>query len=386
MKKKTIYYWSPYLTEIATTKAVINSAQAVNKYSKFYEASIIDVAGEFQKKKLDLIDKKINLIKLTFFNYISFLPRYGKIKSRFSYMVIFFLSFFSLKRLLKKDKPEFIIIHLITSLPLVLFYFFNFKTKCILRISGYPIMNKYRIFAWKILLKNIHIVTCPTIATYNHLLSLNIVPQSKLKILYDPIINVGEINKKIKEKLNLDNKNFDLAVGRLTRQKNFDFLINCYNELVEEFPNIQLIIIGNGEEKKNLQKKINKFNLENNIKLLPFVENIFPFFKNANCFLLSSLWEDPGFVLVESSFTRTFVITSDCKNGPDEIIKKNNAGFVYHMNNQDDFIKKYKKFRNSSETDLKSFKKRALIKSKEFSIFNHSVKLISIVKDITTDI
>ena len=74
------------------------------------------------------------------------------------------------------------------------------------------------------------------------------------------------------------------------------------------------------------------------------------------------------------------------KNGPDEIIKKNNAGFVYHMNNQDDFIKKYKKFRNSSETDLKSFKKRALIKSKEFSIFNHSVKLISIVKDITTDI
>jgi glycosyltransferase involved in cell wall biosynthesis len=91
-------------------------------------------------------------------------------------------------------------------------------------------------------------------------------------------------------------------------------------------------------------------------------------------------------VLVEASFTRTFVITSDCKNGPEEIIKKNNAGFVYHMNDEDDFIEKYKKFKNSTESNLISLKKRALIKSKEFSIFNHSVKLISIVKNITTDI
>jgi len=386
LKKKTIYYWSPYLTEIATTKAVINSAQAVNRYSKIYEASIIDVAGEFQKKKIDLINKKINLIELPIFNYISYLPKYGKIKSRFSYMLIFFLSFFPLRKLLKKNEPEFIIIHLITSLPLVLFYLFNFKTKCILRISGYPIMDKYRIFAWKILLKKIHIVTCPTIATYNHLLSLNIVPQSKLKILYDPIINVSEINTKKKEELNFKNENFDLAVGRLTKQKNFNFLVNCYSKLVKEFPDIKLLIIGNGEERQDLQKKINKLNLESNIELLPFVDNIFPFFKNANCFLLSSLWEDPGFVLVEASFTRTFVITSDCKNGPEEIIKKNNAGFVYHMNDEDDFIEKYKKFKNSTESNLISLKKRALIKSKEFSIFNHSVKLISIVKNITTDI
>ena len=379
MKKKTIYYWSPYLTEIATTKAVINSAYAINRYSKDYEASIIDAVGEFEKKKSNLKKKKINIINLSFLNYLPVLPKYGKIRSRLSFIAIFFLSFLSLKKLLKKNNPEFIIIHLITSLPLILFYFFKFKTKCILRISGYPIMSKYRIFAWKILLKKIHTVTCPTIATYNYLLSLDIVPKSKLKVLYDPIINVGEISKNSKEQFKLSNKNFDLAVGRLTKQKNFDFLINCYSKLVKIFPDLKLLIVGNGEEKKNLQKKIDELHLENNIELIPFVENIFPFFKNANCFLLSSLWEDPGFVLIEAGFSRTLIITNDCKNGPEEIIKKNNAGYVYQINNENDFIAKYKEFKAAKKSDLFNFKKRALIKSKEFSIFDHATKLISIV-------
>ena len=63
---KKIYYWSPFITPVATTKAVINSAYAVKLYSKKrYEPLIINVAGEWDIYKKDLEDKKINLIELT---------------------------------------------------------------------------------------------------------------------------------------------------------------------------------------------------------------------------------------------------------------------------------------------------------------------------------
>ena len=167
MIKKKIYYWSPYLTEIATTKAVINSAFSVNKYSKTTEALIINAAGEFDNKKKELDQKGISILNLHRFNYTKLLPKYGKIASRISYLIIFAMSFLKLKNILKKNNPDYVIIHLITSLPILLFNLFNFKTKCILRISGYPHLNFLRMFFWKNFLNKVDMITCPTISTYN---------------------------------------------------------------------------------------------------------------------------------------------------------------------------------------------------------------------------
>jgi hypothetical protein len=56
--KQKIFYWSPFLVPIATPKAVINSAYALEKYSKEYHCSIINFFGEFDFFKKD-IEKKI---------------------------------------------------------------------------------------------------------------------------------------------------------------------------------------------------------------------------------------------------------------------------------------------------------------------------------------
>ena len=63
MEKKNIYYWSPFLTEIATTKAVINSAFSINRYSKEYKAYILDASGEFSEKKEELEEKNLKTIE-----------------------------------------------------------------------------------------------------------------------------------------------------------------------------------------------------------------------------------------------------------------------------------------------------------------------------------
>ena len=49
-KKKKVCYWSPFISNVATVKAVINSALAINRYSgQKFESLIIDVFGEWKK-------------------------------------------------------------------------------------------------------------------------------------------------------------------------------------------------------------------------------------------------------------------------------------------------------------------------------------------------
>ena len=69
---KKVYYWSPFITPVATVRAVINSANTLKAFSKSeYQPSIINVAGEWNVFKKELEDKEINLIELTSSNIIN---------------------------------------------------------------------------------------------------------------------------------------------------------------------------------------------------------------------------------------------------------------------------------------------------------------------------
>ena len=50
------------------------------------------------------------------------------------------------------------------------------------------------------------------------------------------------------------------------------------------------------------------------------------------CLVSTSLWEDPGFVLVEALFSNTIVISSDCPNGPREVLDNGEAGYLFKIN------------------------------------------------------
>lgn len=377
--KQKIFYWSPSLVNIATNKAVINSVYSINRYSKKFEASIVNFFGEFSDPKYQIEKKKINLINLYNKNLIKILPKYGKIFSRISFFVIFILSFFPLKRLIKKKNPEYLIIHLITSLPLILLILFEFKTKFILRISGFPKLNIFRKILWKIAFKKIHLITCPTRNTMEYIKKLNLVEPSKIKLLYDPIIFIKEIQEKKKQTYN-KYSDYYLSVGRLTKQKNFIFLCKSFKKIIENDKNIKLIIAGEGEDKDKISNYLKKNNLDNNILLLGQVENIYPLFQNSKGFILSSLWEDPGFVLVEAGICRTPVLSSDAWPGPIEIIKNEINGIIFKNNDENSFIEK---FSNFTSIDLKrKLKLNNLINCRKFTLFNHYKKLNEILTEI----
>ena len=378
---KSVYYWSPFLTHVATISAVIESAKSLKKYSRKYDPVIIDVCGEFESYKKILINNQINTINLTSFKYFKFLPKNGFFSSRFSYMLIFLFSFIPLYKVIKKKNPDYFICHLITSLPMLLAKLFNFRSKFILRISGLPKFNFFRKFYWKTCGNVFFRITSPTNATINHLQLIKIFDEKKIFLLQDPIIDIQKIEKLKKQKIDpyFEKNQFIVAIGRLTKQKNFKFLISCFQKLTDSQPNLKLVILGDGEEMQNLKKLIHTKNLENNIFLLGHSQNVFSYLSRAKLFILSSLWEDPGWVLLEAAASNTLILSSDCKNGPSEIIDNNNAGQLYKSDDEQDFINKFNKIISLDKAQINSKKLFAKKKSYSYTKFQHFKNLEEII-------
>lgn len=383
---KKVYYWSPFTSPVATVQSVVNSVISLQKFGKGkFEPCIINAVGEWNTLKKNL-DEKIEFVDLSSNNALfeRNKSKYGFLKSRFYYWYIFIKSFIPLLKILKKNPPEYLIIHLITSLPIILFLLFNFKTKLILRISGLPKLNFIRKILWKIGIKKIYKISCPTKATYDHISSYSFL-KDKLVLLKDPVINIKKYleKKNKKEIIDYDVKNFIssgnffLLIGRLTKQKNFSFLLNCLKEIELTNKDLNFLIIGDGEEKKKLKQLIKNFNLEECVKLLDYTNNVFYYMNKCKAFILTSLWEDPGFVLIEAGLSNCSIISSDCPNGPMEIVGEK-GGFIFSSNNKSSFLKIFDDFLKSSSID--KYKKKIIVKKKvkEFSVFRHYLK----IKDI----
>ena len=359
--KKKIYYWSPCLNKVATVKATLNSAISLAKYSNDYDVKIINVFGEWHNYKKNLQDNNVDVLDLSF-NYYDFLPKTGYIRSRLSYIIIFLISFFPLVTLIKKNKPDYFVAHLITSLPLILINLFNLKIKMILRISGFPKLNFFRKKLWKLSESKIFQVTCPTEDLHKNLIDLNNFRKDKISVLLDPVINLADFVKK-KDKKNLDikhQKDYFIAVGRLTKQKNFLYLIKEFNKFVKKYPEENLLIFGEGELKNRINREIIRHDLLNNIKLMGYTDNIYYYMKQSKAFILSSLWEDPGFVMIEAALCNSLVISSDCKNGPKEFLINGKAGMLFENNTEGKLYKVLEQFKNLKKLDI--FKKKVLAK------------------------
>lgn len=376
---KNIYYWCPFIGKIATVKAVINSASSLAKYSnKKLAPTIINSCGEWDDLNYSLLERNIRTKKLKNFFKID-TNTSGYFKSRIAYIKIFVSCFFLLKNTLKKDEPEYLIAHLITSLPIFLYLIFKFKTKLIVRVSGKVRMNFLRKLLWKMSKKNITLITCPTKETQKYFIKLNLIEESRVIYLPDPIIEIDTIlhQKKIPLK-NVTHKDFFIMVGRFTKQKNHLLTIKCFKNIAEKKKNINLLIVGDGELENEYKKEINRLRLNDRIQLVNYQSNIFSYFKKSLGLISSSLWEDPGFVMIEAAACNTFVISSDCSSGPKEFIG-NDSGILFKNGDIQSLEQKILEFLSLNESVIIqkkiNAKKKAInfTKLRHFKILEHSL-------------
>jgi len=149
------------------------------------------------------------------------------------------------------------------------------------------------------------------------------VPKPNTDVIYGPF-DLEEIQRLASEPMSSDDQRIFgrltiVSAGRLERQKRFDLAIDAVVALSETF-DVQLLILGDGEEREALQQRIKKLGIGERIHLLGFRENPYPFFARASLFLLSSDFEGLGRVIVEALALECPVVSTDCPSGPREIL------------------------------------------------------------------
>ena len=131
------------------------------------------------------------------------------------------------------------------------------------------------------------------------------------------------------------------------------------------------------------KKMIRYYELNNKVILKGNVENIYPYLNKAKFFVLTSRWEDPGFVIIESMFMKKIVLSSDCKNGPIEIINHGVNGFLFKNYDKNAFLKKFHqiyKMINKNKKTINNIKHKAVETTKMFTLFNHYKNIIKLFK------
>jgi N-acetylgalactosamine-N,N'-diacetylbacillosaminyl-diphospho-undecaprenol 4-alpha-N-acetylgalactosaminyltransferase len=243
-----------------------------------------------------------------------------KIKNTFNRVV-------KLKRLIRKISPDFIVSFMGNLQPILTFEpvivsihnnpdFFPLQEKlCLNTIYKLPNVKK--------------IITCSFGIEKKLRCNYNL---KNTKTIYNPL-NLDYIAKEL-----LAPKPFEfdyiLAIGRLNRQKGFDILIRSFAK--SDLKNrIKLVILGEGEERKNLEELIAELKLKNQVLLFGKVDNPFIYMKYAKFFILSSRYEGFVMVLLEALACDTPVVAANCETGTSEIIENGKNGLLVPVEDEE---------------------------------------------------
>ena len=128
-----------------------------------------------------------------------------------------------------------------------------------------------------------------------------------------------------------------------------------------------------------LTKEAKKLKIQEKISFLGYQKNVYKYLLNSDCFILTSLWEDPGFVILEAALSNILIISSNCPNGPNEILSNGKSGFLFQNNSLSDLLNKFDEFKNLTEAELNKKKLFAKRHIKKFTQFAHFKSLKNII-------
>jgi glycosyltransferase involved in cell wall biosynthesis len=119
-----------------------------------------------------------------------------------------------------------------------------------------------------------------------------------------------------------------LAMGRLSREKGFDILLEAWCLAIERLPDWSLRIVGDGKMRDELVRLARTLGIEDHVTFAPFSEDPFTLYSECGVFVLSSRFEGLPFVLIEAMTCGAACISFDCPNGPREVIRDGVNGIL----------------------------------------------------------
>jgi len=329
--RKKILFYHPFFSDGGVEKTNLLIAEEFSKKNE-----IIFVSNFFSNK----FNEDINRIGIK------------KIKLN-SQRTIF--SFFELSRVIKSLSPDLIFsvqMHANVMMLLINFILFYNKLRIIccerLSLQSYSknFKGKIIIFLAKILYKNAKKIICNSKDLSNEIIDLS--KSNNVTYIYNPTLkrNFRKLaNKfKIKDKPFLNKKKkIIISIGRFDDNKNQLMLLKAINNLKNN-KNLNVVLIGQGYKKKDLisYSKKNKFN--NNLYILGFKKNPYPYLLKSDLMVLTSNFEGLPNVLIEAMSLNIPIISTNSPTGPREILLNGRAGFLVERNNHKSLSKKLNYF------------------------------------------
>jgi len=315
MSTKKIAFFLQNLSGGGAEKSVVNLSNYLVNDGVNIDIVLVDKSAAVYLKELD---SKIRIIDL------------NKTRS--------LKSIFKLKKYIKDNNPDVImssVTHINIIMVIVKIISGKIKTKIVINqvnhlssIIGYSVNNK---ILQKLLIKFIvylYNLVDGTISmskgVETDLLTNGL--KTKSKYIYNPIVTDIMLEQSKGSIDDYDGTTF-IAIGRMVPQKNFSLLVDAFH-IVNKKIQSRLIILGDGPLRDELENQITELGLTKNIFLKGFVNNPYIYIRNANIFVLTSLWEGFGNVIAESLALGVQVVSTDCDSGPNEILENGKYGFL----------------------------------------------------------
>lgn len=183
---------------------------------------------------------------------------------------------------------------------------------------GTPLTNFYIRCIYKD--KKLAGVSSGVVEKIKEVLKLTQVKAKSVTTIYNPLDIKNIQTKSLAYRPDI-NEDYIVSVCRITPNKNIPFLLESYKYAREELGLKEiLVLVGEGNDMKNVKAKIRELKLESFVKILGLLENPYPWMKNAKLLTLTSKAEGFGMVLVEALACETKIISTKAEGGVKDIM------------------------------------------------------------------
>lgn len=153
------------------------------------------------------------------------------------------------------------------------------------------------------------------------------VPKKKVECIYN-FCNTENVEQNALKGIEIDSakdfyknhKQIVISMGRLNPIKNQASFLKAFSEVRNKCPESGLVLLGEGEERANLEGIAKRLGIEDDVYMPGNVENPFPYVKSADAFVLSSNNEALPMVLIEAMACGCPVVSTDMPSGAREIL------------------------------------------------------------------
>lgn len=149
--------------------------------------------------------------------------------------------------------------------------------------------------------------------------------------IYNPVIRDSLAEELLKQRQVLRSPNSGprliVAAGRLEIEKDYATLIRAFATLSER-ESAKLVILGEGSLREELEALTDSLGLAGQVEMAGYVDDAGSYFRKADLFVLSSIYEGLPTVLIEALSFGLPVVSTDCPSGPGEILANGEFGLL----------------------------------------------------------